>query len=66
VSEGDASEAIDRYIERVARAEQDDMERAHGQFILEVATGKPQQEDPLLSALNEAWRQATEAEADQQ
>lgn len=60
------SEAIDRYIERVARAEQDDIERAHGQFILEVATGKPQREDPLLSALNEAWQAELASEDDKQ
>ena len=50
-------DALDAMVERMAREEQDDLDRTHGQFILDVATGKPQQEeDPLLSALNEAWR----------
>ena len=63
-------DAIDRYIERVAREEEDDIDRQHGQFILDVTAARMQQgggEDALLEAINRAHQaKASEAEADQQ
>jgi hypothetical protein len=58
-------DAIDAMTERTAREEQEDLDRTHGQHILEVTDySKERQEDPLLEALNRAHR--ARAEADQQ
>ena len=59
MSEGDA---IGRYIERIATEEQEELDRAHGQQILEIATSKERGEDPLLDALNRAHRAKAEQE----
>jgi hypothetical protein len=49
---------VDRYVAELARREQDDIERQHGEFILEAAASEAQQErDKELSELfNAAWR----------
>jgi hypothetical protein len=54
----DDAAAIDRYVAELARREQDDIERQHGEFILEAAASEAQQErDKELSELfNAAWR----------
>jgi hypothetical protein len=59
MSEGDA---IDRMVERMAREEQEALDRSHGQQILDVATAKERGEDPLLEALNRAHRAKAEAD----
>jgi hypothetical protein len=69
VSEGDA---IDAMVERMAREEQDDIDRAAGQFILDaVADHQRRRQDnaehPVLEVLRKAHQaKASEAEADQQ
>ena len=58
----DASEAIDRLISKRASQdrrpdpdEQEEMDRSHGQHILDVTDySKERQEDPLLEAMNRA------------
>jgi hypothetical protein len=60
VSEYDAPDAM---IERMAREEQDDLDRAHGQHLLDVtdyARRSQHQEDPLLKALDEAHQAKAE------
>jgi hypothetical protein len=54
----------ERPTEGQAREEQEALDRAHGQQILDVATTKERGEDPLLEALNRAHR--AKAEADKQ
>ena len=49
-------------IERTAREEQDELDRTHGQHILDVAAAQGSGEDPVLELL----RQAHQAKADQQ
>jgi hypothetical protein len=54
--------------ERMAREEQDDLDRKHGQQILDLMTTRGRQgseEDPLLDALNRAY-QAKAEKADKQ
>ena len=68
MSEGDA---IDRMVERMAREEQDDIDRQAGQHLLDIMADarerREQGEDPLLGALRKAHQaKASEAEADQQ
>lgn len=60
---------VDAMIEGMAREEQDDLERAHGQHILDaVAASEARRqgsaEDPLLKALDKAHR--AKAEEDNQ
>ena len=53
--------------ERAAREEQDDLDRMHGQHILDVTAARTQQEsgeDPVLEILRRAHQ--ARAEADQQ
>ena len=58
-------DAIDAMIERAAREEQEEMDRSHGQHILDVTDySKERQEDPLLEAMNRAHQ--AKAEADKQ
>jgi hypothetical protein len=56
--------------ERIAREEQDDLDRKHGQFLLDIADARMQQgsaEDPALQLLRRAHQaKASEAEADKQ
>ena len=59
MNEGDA---VDAMIERMAREEQDDIDRKQGQFILDLATAKGRGEDPLADLLRRAHQ--AEAEAD--
>jgi hypothetical protein len=54
---------LDAMIERMAREEQDDVDRDHGQHILDVtdyARRSQHQEDPLLKALDEAHQAKAE------
>jgi hypothetical protein len=54
---------LDAMIERMAREEQDDLDRAHGQHLLDVtdyARRSQHQEDPLLKAIEEAHRAKVE------
>jgi len=55
-------DAIDRYLERLAREEQADLNRKHGEQILEIAAAKERGEDPLLEALNRAHQAKAEAD----
>lgn len=60
-------DAIDAMIERAAREEQEELDRAHGQQILDIAAARMQQgsgDEPLVEALSRAWR--AKAEADQE
>jgi hypothetical protein len=58
--------ALDATFERANREEQDDLDRKHGQHILDVTDyAKERQEDPLLEALNRA-HQAKAEEANQE
>jgi hypothetical protein len=61
-------DAIDRMIERAAREEQEEIDRSHGQHILDVTDySKERQEDPVLEALRQAQQaKASEAEADKE
>jgi hypothetical protein len=50
-------DAIDAMIERAAREEQDDLDRAHGQHILDATAARGRQgsgEEPLVEVLNRA------------
>jgi len=60
-------DAIDRMIERAAREEQEALERAHGQHILDMQADarERRREDPLLEAILRA-HQAKAEEADNQ
>ena len=59
-------DAIDAMVERMAREEQEDLDRQHGQFILDVMAAKNNQGvDPLLEAINRA-HQAKAQEADKE
>ena len=62
MSEGD----VDAMIERIAREEQDDLDRAHGQHILDVTDyAKERQgnaEDPLVQVLRQAYQAKVEAD----
>ena len=50
-------------VERMAREEQDDLDRQHGQFILDVMAAKTNQgADPLLEAINRAHQAKAEAD----
>jgi hypothetical protein len=60
-------DAIDAMIERAAREEQEEIDRKHGQFLLDVADARMQQgseEDPALEVLRRAHQE--QAEADKQ
>ena len=60
----DDAAAIDRYVAKLAREEEVDVERQHGQQILDMlAARNTQGVDPLLNALNQAHRRKAE-EAD--
>jgi hypothetical protein len=52
----------DAMIERVTREEQDELDRTHGQHILDVTAAQGSGEDPVLELL----QQAHQAKADQQ
>jgi hypothetical protein len=50
-------DAIDAMIERAAREEQEEIDRSHGEHLLDVAAAGMQQgsaEDPVLEALRRA------------
>jgi hypothetical protein len=49
-------DAIDRYIERIAREEQAELERGHGEEILRLLKGDagPRPADALIGLLNQA------------
>jgi hypothetical protein len=59
MSEGDA---IDAMIERAAREEQDAIDRAHGQHIIEMMADRRNAEDPLMDALRRAYEAKAEEE----
>ena len=64
MNEGDA---IDAMIERMAREEQDDIDRKQGQFILDVVAAEDRRKqagNPLIEAINRAHQ--AKAEADKQ
>jgi len=65
MSEGDA---IDRMVERMAREEQDDIDRQAGQHILDIMADaskrREQGEDPLFETLRQAHQ--AKAEDDKQ
>ena len=62
-------DAIDAMVERMAREEQDDLDRTHGEFILaamdDARERREQGTDPLLEVLHKA-HQAKAEEADQE
>ena len=61
-------DARDAMIERAAREEQEELDRKHGQFLLDVADARMQQgsaEDPALELLRRA-HQARAQEDNQQ
>ena len=55
---------LDAMIERAAREEQDELDRVHGQSILDAVAAKERGEDPLLEVLRQAHQ--AKAEADKQ
>ena len=58
-------DAIDAMIERMAREEQDDLDRKHGQFLLDVMDARMQQgsgEHPALEVLRRAHEAKAEAD----
>ena len=58
-------DAIDSMIERAAREEQEELDRKHGQFLLDVADSRMRQggdEHPALEVLRRAHREQAEAE----
>ena len=60
-------DAIDAMIERAAREEQEEIDRKHGQFLLDVADARMRQgsdEHPALEVLRRAHE--AKAEADKQ
>ena len=60
-------DAIDATGERAAREEQEELNRSHGQFLLDVADARMQQgseEHPALEVLRRAHQE--QAEADKQ
>ena len=65
-------DAIDAMLERMARQEQDDIDRAAGQFILDAVADHQRrrqgsEEDPLVQVLRQAHQaEASEAEADRE
>jgi len=67
MSEGDA---IDRMVERMAREEQDDIDRQAGQRILDIMADaskrREQGEDPLFETLRQAHQAKASEATDQQ
>jgi hypothetical protein len=63
-------DAIDRMIQRAAREEQEEIDRSHGEHLLEVtdyARRSQRQDEGLVEILNRAHQaKASEAETDQQ
>lgn len=61
-----SEDAIDAMIERAAREEQDELDRSHGQHILDITADarERRREDPLLEAIRRAHK--AKAEADEQ
>ena len=60
-------DAIDAMIERAAREEQEEIDRQHGKFLLDVMDARMQQgsgEHPALEVLRQAHQ--AKAEADKQ
>ena len=62
-------DAIDAMIERAAREEQEELDRQHGQFLLDVAAARMRhseagEEHPALEVLRRAHQE--QAEADKQ
>ena len=57
-------DAIDAMIERAAREEQEEIDRAHGQHLLDIAAARMQQggEDPALEVLRRAHQAKAEEE----
>jgi hypothetical protein len=56
-------DALDTMVERMAREEQDDLDRQHGQFILDVTAARNNQRvDPLVEILNRAHQAKVEAD----
>jgi hypothetical protein len=54
---------LDAMIERMAREEQDDLDRAHGQHILDVTDyAKEREQDPLVQILRQAHQAKVEAD----
>jgi len=67
MSEGDA---VDRMLERMAREEQDDIDRQAGQRILDIMADaskrREQGEDPLFETLRQAHQAKASEATDQQ
>ena len=56
-------DAIDRYVAKLAREEQEDLDRKHGEQILDILHARNSQgAEPFLEALN----QAHQAKADKE
>ena len=58
-------DAIDAMIERAAREEQEEIDRQHGKFLLDVMDARMQQgsaEDPALEALRRAHQEEADKE----
>jgi hypothetical protein len=58
-------DALDAMVERMAREEQEDINRQHGQFILDVMAAEDRRKhagDPLLEAINRAHQAKVEAD----
>jgi hypothetical protein len=59
---------VDAMIERMAREEQDEINRKHGQQLLDIFAARNNQgAEPFLEAMNQAHQaKASEAEADKE
>jgi hypothetical protein len=58
-------DAIDRMIERAAREEQEEIDRSHGEHLLEVtdySRRSQRQEEPLVEILNRAHQAKADEE----
>jgi hypothetical protein len=52
----------DAMIERAAREEQDELDRSHGQHILDITADRDNAGDRLAEALRRAYQSKTEAD----
>ena len=59
-------DAIDRYLEQIAREEQADLERQHGQQLLDILKGDadPRPADTLLQAIARAHQAKLEEKSE--
>jgi hypothetical protein len=57
-----SDDAIDRIVERMAREEEDDINRKQGEFILDITAARGNTEDVLADLLRRAHQSETEAD----